>query len=816
MSRKQKRYLKEAAILIIVFIAAVNIFGYFTNRGKDNMTADMGAATYPQIAFPYGGYTLNTLSAYRQEMDIPSMRDTITPVNEGQIEMKVLDYGSEITSIECKVCTTDGEETLFEKTVEQPGESVTVAMDDPSVLAQERMLQIQVNLSDEQSVYYYTRLVDAEGKHVSECLEYIKNYHENAMGKVENVGVGKALEPDDTADNTSLQHVTIHSDYDHVSWGELNPSVEGKENWMIKELNGTSSSVQLQYQVRAKGEENDEDIYKVKEFFRVRYDAAAKEGLLLDYDRTMDQIFDATRTVLGEKGLILGIADPQVEYVTDEQGEKTAFVQAEELWYYDKKTDHLSQVFSFASAENTDERNRTAQHKIEPLEMDKDGNVTFAVYGYMNRGAHEGEVGVAVYYYNAGDNSVEERAFLSTTKSSGHAILELGRLIWYSEERNILYALVEETLYEIDVEKETEKELLTDLQEGRYVVSEDGKLLAYQKEEDEETGRTLIEVMNLNSGSTRTVESESGETITPLGFMNHDLVYGVSREEDSGETVSGETIVPMYKIEIQNSKGKTVKTYQEENVFITDTEFEDNMITLERVTKNGKVYNSIIEDHITNNEEREENNIIAETYTTSLKQRQVRIAYKDGIENKDPQVLKPKQILFEKPTVFSFDDNEEKPYFYVYGHGELQGIFGNAGKAVRQADQYGGVVVSGDQNYVWERGNRDLQYQIASGTEILSQMRSQLESGAAPVEVVKNLYGGEYLDLTGCTPEELMYIINQNRPVIAMKNAKEAVILVGYTETTVTYIGTDDGESHNISLEDLEDMTKKSGHTYIA
>ena len=35
--------------------------------------------------------------------------------------------------------------------------------------------------------------------------------------------------------------------------------------------------------------------------------------------------------------------------------------------------------------------------------------MTFAVYGYMNRGEHEGQVGVAVYYYNVEQSSVEEK-----------------------------------------------------------------------------------------------------------------------------------------------------------------------------------------------------------------------------------------------------------------------------------------------------------------------------------------------------------------------------------------------------------------------
>ena len=39
--------------------------------------------------------------------------------------------------------------------------------------------------------------------------------------------------------------------------------------------------------------------------------------------------------------------------------------------------------------------------------MENDGTVDFLVYGYMNRGIHEGQVGVILYRYNSNENSIE-------------------------------------------------------------------------------------------------------------------------------------------------------------------------------------------------------------------------------------------------------------------------------------------------------------------------------------------------------------------------------------------------------------------------
>ena len=90
------------------------------------------------------------------------------------------------------------------------------------------------------------------------------------------------------------------------------------------------------------------------------------------------------------------------------------------------------------------------------------------------------------------------------------------------------------------------------------------------------------------------------------------------------------------------------------------------MITLNSVVKKGDVYHSVIEEYITNNEEEKENNITLSSYTTTLKQRQLRLTFGDGIADKEPKLLKPKQTLYEKPRVFSVDEEPKKECYLVY------------------------------------------------------------------------------------------------------------------------------------------------------
>ena len=810
---KWKNRLIEAGVLIIVFIIAVLGFSYYTNKGNDNMTADMGAATYPQVSFSYQGYALNMLSGYAKAMDIPAMRDTITPVTNQRLEINVQAYGNKISSASYTIYTLDGEEKLKEEKVKNPGENITADLSDEGLMDEERVLEIALYTEDK-TIYFYTRIVNASDASVMECLDYIRNFHESALGKVEGAGVGAAIEPSEEGDNTSFLHVTIHSDYDHVSWGSLEPEVEKGERWNIKEINSNSISVQLEYRVRCKGEENETDVYAVKEFFRVRHIADAQKTYLLNYDRTMEQIFDATKQVLNEKGVLLGIAPKNISYMVNDDGSVVSFVVANELWNYNKDTDEVSQVFSFADAENSDVRNLVTKHEIKLLEMDETGNTIFAVCGYMNRGSHEGEVGIAVYYYDMEKNSVEEKVFISSDKSYENVINEMSRLVYYSASRNMLYIMVEGTLYEFDVEMEENTALVEALNEDQYVVSEDGHLVAYQENGDLNTA-TKVVVKNLESGKERTAECESDECIRPLGFVKNDFVYGVAKTADTGKTVSGEITVPMYKVEIQNSKSEIVKTYQADGTYVLDAYLKDNMVTLNRAVKDGNTYTSTSQDYITNNTEKEKSNIYLESYATDLKETQVRLTFEDGISDKEPKVLRPKQIVMEDPVVVEFEDVTHADKYYVYGYGQLLDCCEKAGEAIRLADSYSGVAVDATQNYIWERGNRDLQYTIADKDDVIQRIADRLKQKEAPVDIMKSLNDDRYLDLTGCATEELLYIINQGSPVIGMLNAENSVILIGYTDAVVIYVDPETGERSSVTYEEMDQMTQGSGNTYI-
>ena len=810
---KWKKRLAHAGILAAVFVAAVLVFAYVTNRGNDSMTADMGAASYPQIAVSYQGYSLNTMSGYARKMDVPSVRDTISPIENGKINLDLRAYENQISGLTWTVYSPDGEEELLNGKVKNPAEQVSLEIEPADLKGREGVLEIVLATDIRDAIYYYTRVTDAAGKNILENLDYIRAFHEGALAKDSSAGVEAALETDEEGDNSTYQHVTIHSDYAHVSWGNLEPQVEKGERWMIKEINSVSISVEIQFLVRCKGEENDTDLYQAKEYFRVRHASDQGATYLLDYDRTMEQIFDPTRQVLNENGILLGVTDVDVSYMVNGDGEVVSFVTAGELWNYNKTTDEASLLFSFMNTENTGERNLVRQHKIRILSVDEEGNTMFAVYGYMNRGEHEGEVGAAVYSYDISQNSVEEKVFVSIDKGYAQAVKELDKIMYYSASRDVLYTMMDGMLYEYTLEKNLSRTVVEGLTEGQYAVSADGRLVGYQADGDVNTATTL-KIMNLENGKEWEISCGENECIRPLGFIGGDAVYGVTRTGDTGQTVSGEAVVPMYKVEIQGSNGKVKESYQPEGMYVLDVQIQGNMITLDRAAKNGDTYTAAQPDYITNNTEQKESNISLESYSTELKGTQMRLTYEDGISDKEPKVLKPKQVLFENTREISFETGERAFRYDVYGYGELLESYEKAGDAIRHADEVNGVAVTESQQYLWERGNRDLQYSITGKDDVIEAIRAGLEQKKKPAAIMEEL-NGKSMDLSGCTTEELLYVINQGNPVIAMLDAENAVILVGYTESSVIYVHPDSGERSSASYGEMDQMTAGSGNTYI-
>ncbi len=824
-----KQKIIKAGVLVVVFIAALILSSVITNNDSVEMTTIMADATLPTVSFESEGYEVNQLVGYVSEMEIPAMRDTITPLDkDGEVSISVQEHDNDVQKVTYEVYSLDGERLLMEKSETYAGEPIR--LEPGTVLADdvEAVLKVTLDMAGKENAYYYTRIVRPVDFHVKECLDFTKKLHDFMLNN-DMDSMKFYMEPSVDADTGTLQHVTITSSVEQATWGNMEPKIVDDVLWDIKETNETYTSVLLKYNISNKIE-GVESIYSVQEFFKVR--KLGEKYYLLVYDRTMDEIFDADNEVLSAKGVDLGVVSGEQQYVVGKGGELVTFVLQRELWSYDRAEDSLSQIFAFRNSDSGDRRDEYNQHNIRIVSMDEEGNVTFMVYGYMNRGDHEGKVGVAVYCYNHRFNTIEEKAFLASDKSYAVAADELCRMVYYNKTSDSLYLLMEGKLCLISTETGEEQLIAEQMEEGQYVLSEDGAILAYQKGGGVLDSEEIV-VLNMETEKSHSIMAESGNYIRPLGFIGEDFVYGTLRSADKGKTVSGTATTPMYRIDICNEKYEVVKTYQESGIYISDVFAEDNMLTLKRVKKNGKKYREIAEEYITNNEETASNNISLNAYSGAGEGRQYMLTFADGIDDRKPKILRAKQVLVEELYTKAFISNVEDNRYYVYGAGRLIGVYDRAGYALQEANEKEGVVVSANQTYVWERGNYDAWYQIydfrgkskkkkETSLEACLRLIGEYEgnegvstSGAEAIEVLAQCSGGEALDLTGCKTADLCYMVSQGTPVIAMTGENDAVLLIGYYNNTIVYLDPADGVTRTCSYKAMDDKTENTGYTYL-
>lgn len=827
---KKERAIK-IGILSVVFVLAIFIFSYWTNRGNAGVTADMGSATLPTLSFEIEEQEANLLVGHKREMNMVAMRDTIAIYGDKEdLTLNLHPYGNDIDSLTYEVYTLDGNDRLLEKKVEKVKEKIHLKLGNALKKGEEGVLKVTLYLG-ENPLYYYTRVMKDNGYHVKDCVNYVKELHNNLIKKENDDEVKKVMESNAQGNNSSFQHVTIHSSLDQIMWGELKPEIVGEPLLEIKEARKAYTSVLLSYRVQCAGDNNKEETYQVEEFFKIAY--KSEQIYLLEYDRTMEELFDTSNVVLSAKGVILGIAAADTSYKVNAKGTIVSFIKANELWSYSKEGDAFALVFSFADSEKEDIRNYTDRHFIDILSMDDEGNMTFSVCGYMNRGPHEGESGIAIYYYNMGQNFVEETAFIPSTQSPVVIQEELSELAYYNKEQDVLYVMVGNELLKVKPQKNQREVLMEGLQKGQYVASKDGHLLAYQKKED---GQITTEIRDFAKGTTQEISAGQGEIVIPLGFVGNDFVYGLSLPENVGKDASGADVQAMHCLEIRNEENKIIKKYQKSGAYILGATVQNNQITLRQGTKNGNLYSNIEEDYITNNETSANEFISFKSYVTDLKKTQYRLVFSEGIQDKKAKTLKPKQVLQEMPTILELSKEEDEQYFYVHGLGKQAGAFKEAGDAIELASKLAGVVVSPKQNYVWEEGNRVAWYRnfevagfvagsgestlVACVRKVLSYERKRVDVSAEmatkSVEtILGEQLGTEVIRFHDCSVKDMFYLVDKGVPVIALKNADQAVLLVGYDARTVTYINPGDGGTYTSSIEKMNEMLMGSGRTFI-
>lgn len=838
---RMKKTIIRIAVCVVVFLASALIIGSIMNQGHNNMTMEMAPATLPMITMESGGVACNELHGNTVEMDVAYQKDCITLLGEGrQANFTVDTFGREITGISTEVRSIDGSRLIENSEVtgwKANGKSFSVSLTLKDLIDTNTQysLTLILELEGEQKVYYYTTILWNDDVHISEILEFATDFHGKLYDKEVAKELTKYLEPNSKlTDNGTFHKVNIHSSFQQITWGSLEPVQEDAASIRLTQISGNVASLLMDFVVST-GEGKNKIYYNVEEYYRVRY--TSERMYLLDYERTMTQIPDTTRMYANDK-ILLGITDENVDMMESADGNTVVFSDMGQLLSYNAATNGLTVIFSFYDKDNADRRTLYDNHGIKILDVDEGGNVKFAVYGYMNRGRHEGETGIQIISYDNSLNTIKEEVYIPYSKS--YAVLkdEMEQLLYRNRQQHV-YFFLENGVYDVDLENRSAEQLVSIRQDDSLQVSENHEIIVWQ-EGDDINHSNQLNVRNLNTGEQTVIRAEDGEAIRPLGFMGEDIIYGVARESDIRTENSGQIFYPMYKVCISNSSGDNLKEYGQDGIYIVDCAIEGNQITLSRIqrSENGS-YQEILDDQIMNNVEEEPGQNKVVTADIDIYERYVQIQTKTTIDTKTIKVLNPKEVVFEGGRELTLDAVSEVSRYYVYNAYGVQGIYSAPGKAVKEAYDSAGVVANDRGITVWLKGNRVSRNQIMAIKEesVTDQKNSltvcldnilrhagitrnteyDLAQGKTAIQILEeNMTGVQVLDLSGCSLDAVLYYVNQDIPVLAILEDGEAVLVTGFNEFNVVIMEPSTGKLYKKGMNDATTWFAENGNHFIS
>lgn len=839
-----KKAILKGVFLGIIFALALVSISAVMNQGNTDMTTEMADPTYPIVSMFVEGYQVNSLHGYAESMNCAYLRDTLQPVeSDRKIGVQIDTYGRELSAIAFEVRSLEGER-LIESTevAEYERESETISFDitlkDLVEIDTEYLLVFLLTPDGGTPIRYYTRIILSDSLYMKEKLDYIVDFHERTFDKEAATELTKYLESNSEGDNTTFHKVTIHSSFNQVTWGDLKVSQITEPEIIIKELTEQTGCFRIEY-LAAVRDGKELSYYRVSEYYRIRY--TPDRMYLLDYEREMSQIFDDQADVYVNDKIVLGITGDEVVLQESDGGNIFAFTVADKLYSYNVTDNKLARLFSFY--ENTeqmlDARSAYDKHDIQILHVDETGNVFFLVYGYMNRGRHEGCVGVMVYDYNSMTNTVEELIYIPYDKSYELLKTDMQKLS-YLNKANVYYFMMDGSVYAVDLEAETCETIVTGLREGGYHVSDSNEMLVWQEGGDVYASTSLT-LLNLNTQTETAISAGAGEYIAVLGFMDEDLIYGLAKQTDVTESALGTVTFPMYCLRIQSDTGEILKTYQKQNIYVVGSTIQDNQLTLSRIMweEESESFVPTSDDQIMSTEEVKTGNnvlnyVVTETYETICE-----IAVKDEIDSKALVYLTPKEVLFEGSRSVAMPETEQTvPYYYVYGKDGIEGVYENPGDAVELAYELAAVVVDDEGDYIWKRETRSTRNQIMAITEDeITETRSSLAvcldtilkyegmsrntavllgRGESVLQILSDtLQEYAVLDLTGCSLDAVLYYVNRDIPVLATLEDGDAVLIVGFNELNIVLMDPVTGTLYKKGMNDSTEWFTQNGNRFI-
>ena len=805
-------------VFLLTFAGGVVVFSNLMNTEEIVRASDLEDPTLPVVCMDFNGIKADRLFGCTEALDPSEQRETLIPLSADKtLSLSCKPYENTIRSAMYEITTPDTGVVVANAQIgnfKQDGEYQTASFTIGAAILMncEYPIRFTLELDDGREIYYYARLIQRARNDAEAYLSFVTEFYETCLNKSGASSLNVYLESDNTVTSDSFTHVTLKSSFDQVTWGSLSPRLYRRAVPTIHEINNTTGTVTQSYVLEAVNDDGETELYRVEEYYRLRYDS--RRIRLLDFERSAVEIFDpAERSVVAASSIAVGVTTSDLVYKTDSANQNLAFVQDDTLWCFSNAAQKLSCVFTYhKDTADGDERCDNSDYAIEIIRVTTGGDIDFVVSGYHSRGVYEGRHGILVCRYLGESACVEERFFIPDDRASDRIAEDLDRLS-YVTPGGSYYVYLKGSLYRLAPGSTEPETVLTAIDPDCFVASGSQSRAAWMNEMAAASS-THLTVMNFDDGTTQTITADEGTCLKAVGFINDDFIYGIADKNDLRRSVTGRILVYLRSLTILGTDGETVMTYEKPDMLISSIAIKSGLIELQRVSKNADgSYTGESTDNIMNNRQTAETAVTLKGTVNSRQGRVYTLMLPTTVSTINPLVttvpLRRDSTSLEMPLPAGRPAGER---YYVYGGGELQKVLSDPAEAIRQADSLGGTVLTDDGTYLYERGGRDTDNEIANADIPAAIIADTLDADTLQERAGDS---GTVLDLTGCSLDQVLYEVSCGRPVLARTPEGGTALIVGYNTYNTRLYDFATGEHYWYGINDSTALFAGGGNVFL-
>lgn len=819
---------KKIAVLLLVFVAAAAIYFIWPmwqkNEEKGTVTyTAMEEASLPVVYPRMLGRSMAPLFGQREEKAVTAGRGSLLVLPEDRKLEVSIEEADEISSLGYEIRSMDMER-LIERTElsgwTMENGTISVVLPIQNLLEEETeyMLGISANLKDGSRVWYYARILETDSSQVSEMLALAEEFSQKTLQYDSAQDLTIYMETSPTADNSSFGVVTLKNSFTQLTWGTLGVSRASEPRVTLKELDGSLANIELEYEVLREPGEDGQEYYTVTENFTMKW--TGQRVYMMDYERRMNQLFTGDRSLYSGKRIIMGISDGEDLYAKKSaDGRFTAFVNNRELWSYDSRNGVSARVFAFGGADAGNLKDLRAgedRHGVEILHVAENGDIEFLIYGYMNRGRHEGWTGVSYNRYHAEDNTLEELLFLPAGEPYEELKENLGRLA-HKGENGVFYFYMEGAVYGIDLNSHESVTVASGLDEDRFAVSANGSRLAWQ----ENTGlydSRILHIMDLDTGDKTQIGDGKGNVYRILGFIGNDCVYGVGEAGDY--IMSNGRIMGLYleSLEIMDRNMENAMHYEKSGSYIRGVRVEDSRIHIERVNgKSDGFFGTASEDTLVCNAEAlPEKTADIGWYVSDQKGRIYFVQLSSDIPSGSKiRTVSPKKAETDGDNEIRVEaaaGGDGAVRFGAYGRGRYLGGFTSFQKAADASYDCMGFVTAGRSERIWSRAAKPGSSYIR---DVSGTVENQEKYGGSFTGESRLVGDGLLLEASGTALNRILSFVAQDIPVRINLGEGRYLYVTGYDQSHVRTWDPASGRSETLAMETASEQFETAGNDFI-